>query len=148
MDASRIELAEAFLREAVYRSRARQGLIGALSSADPAAPGACGLGEKAAVVLELDAGGAALFTRLFEDGLEDRELERVRGMMSDWIRRQDALDRQRNHFLKAFRHEHGFDRTAYGPELERRYEEGLAAINDRANRELREAARALIDGRG
>lgn len=145
MDASRIELAEAFLREAVYRSRAKQGLIATLSPRqDPDAPGACGLGKHAAVELGLDEKGTQLFDRLFASALAENALERVRTAMTDWVTRQDALDRKRNHFMKAFRHEHGFDRSAYSEDEARAYEEGLAAVNDEVNRDLRAAAEALV----
>lgn len=145
MDASRIELAEAFLREAVYRSRAKQGLISALSPESGDAPGACGLGQSAAVELGLDEKGATLFAKLFGDTLAPAALEHVRGTMTEWIERQDALDRKRNHFMKAFRHEHGFDRAAYSEAQRGEYEAGLDRINDQVNSELREAAGRLID---
>lgn len=151
----RLDLARDFLREAVYRSRARQAASGVL--AQPVAPdaecsaalGNCGLGEKAAVVLDLDERGQELFARLFGgDELPAPALERVHAAMTDWIRRQDALDRKRNHFLKTFRHEHGFDRRAYGAELLAEYDAGLAAVNDQCDRELDEAAQALLASAG
>jgi len=145
VDAPRIELAEAFLREAVYRSRAKQGLIAALSPSEAdGAPGACGLGKSAAVELGLDEKGARLFGELFGDSVAAAALERIREGMTDWVERQDALDRKRNHFMKAFRNEHGFDRAAYGEKELLDYEAGLAAVNDQVNRELREAATVLL----
>lgn len=151
----RLDLARDFLREAVYRSRARQAASGVLAQ-PPVSPhgpdaersaalGNCGLGEKAAVVLDLDRRGQELFARLFGgDGLPGPALARVHAAMTDWIRRQDALDRKRNHFLKAFRNEHGFDRRTYGPELLAEYDAGLAAVNEQCDRELDEAALALL----
>lgn len=147
MDASRTELAEAFLREAVYRSRAKQGLIAALSEPDPSASddaGACGLGRSAAVELGLDAKGAELFTELFGEAVDADELGRVRDVTAGWVERQDALDRKRNHFLKAFRHEHGFDRSGYDEAQLDAFEAGLAAVNEQNNRELRAAAERLL----
>ena len=52
---------------------------------------------------------------------------------------QDALDRKRNHFLKAFRGKHGFDRTRYDAERLSEYERGLARVNDEENRARRSA---------
>ena len=151
----RLDLARDFLREAVYRSRARQAASGVLAQ-PPVSPdgpdaersaalGNCGLGAKAAVVLDLDERGRDLFARLFGgDDLPGPALERVHAAMTGWIRRQDALDRKRNHFLKAFRQEHGFDRRAYTADEQRAYDGGLAAVNAECDRELDDAARALL----
>jgi hypothetical protein len=120
-------------------------LIAALSpSEDPNAPGACGLGRSAAVELGLDDKGALLFGELFGDSVPPAALERIRTDMTDWVERQDALDRKRNHFMKAFRNEHGFDRAAYSEEQLRDYEAGLAAVNDQVNDELRAAAEHML----
>jgi hypothetical protein len=149
--AERLVLAQDFLREAVYRSRARQAASSALAPSEAvdgersAALGNCGLGAKAAVVLDLDARGRDLFARLFGgDDLPGPALERVHAAMTDWIRRQDALDRKRNHFLKAFRNEHGVDRRTYGAEPLAEFEAGLAEVNAQCDRELDEAAQALL----
>jgi hypothetical protein len=72
---------------------------------------------------------------LFESELAADEIERVREVMREWIERADALDRKRNHFLKAFRGRHGFDRNAYGPEELAAFEQGLAAVNAEVDRE-------------
>ena len=64
--------------------------------------------------------------------------------MRAWIEAQDALDRKRNHFLKAFRHEHGFDRTKYTAAETDELDAGLARINDEENRECRSAAQAML----
>src|SRR5688500_5466087 len=102
----RLELAEAFLREAVYRSRARQATEvtwrQAQRSGGPGA-GTCGLGERAAIELELDARGRELFEAIWPSAPDQAELERISGVATRWVERQDALDRERNHFLKAFR---------------------------------------------
>ena len=65
--------------------------------------------------------------------------------MRAWIEAQDALDRKRNHFLKAFRNEHGFDRTKYDAAELAEFESGLARINDEENRERRSAASKLLE---
>lgn len=136
----RIESAERFLQEAVYRSRSRQAAVGAL-----AADGAgCGLGTRAEVVLELDERGRALFAELWPDPITEEHLAHVRTVMRAWIRAQDGFDRKRNHFLKAFRQEHGFDRRAYTPELLAAYETGLEAVHAEIAAAQRTAALELL----
>lgn len=122
---SRVELAVAFLQEAVYRSRESQasgaGFLGAASN--------CGLGEKPSLQLELGARGQELYLALWPQGLSHTQLEQVRERMAEWVRRQDALDRKRNHFLKDFRQAHGMDRTRYTPQQTAQFEQGLAKVN-------------------
>jgi hypothetical protein len=138
--------AEAFLTEAVYRSRARQAAAAALlAPLDPAAAkGRCGLGESAAVVLDLSDAGRELFAQLWPDEPAAAELARIRARMTDWVEAQDALDRQRNHFLKGFRTKHGFDRTRYDAAQLAEFETGLARINAAEDDARRTAALALI----
>ena len=64
--------------------------------------------------------------------------------MEAWIVAQDALDRDRNHYLKAFRHAHGFDRRAWDNERLTEYEAGLAAIARREDDARLSAARLLL----
>ena len=148
--------AQAFLQEAVYRSRARQAAGTALAalaeprqSVDPAPEardaGNCGLGVKAAVELDLSDRGAELLAELWPDGLAPEALPRVREVMRAWIQRQDALDRKRNHFLRDFRGSHGADRSAYAPETLTAYEQGLDAVNAEVSAGLEAAAQALLD---
>ncbi len=142
-----LDAARAFLEEAVYRSRARQAASTALAPLTAgAAPDArrCGLGEKAAIELDLGARGAELFERLWPAGLSAPALERVRAAMGTWVARQDALDRKRNHFLRDFRGAHGYDRAAYGPAEARAFEQGLAAVNAEVEAGLAAAAAALL----
>ena len=139
----RIALADALLREAVFRSRERQSAVAALRA--PVARNAnCGLGERAEVVLDLSARGRETFVKLFPEGIGDEALEAVRGAMAGWIERQDALDRKRNHFLKDFRARHGFDRRAYAPDVLATYEAGLARINAEEDAERRGAAQRVL----
>jgi hypothetical protein len=140
----RLPLAEAFLREAVYRSRARQAAGVALERASRPRAGQCGLGERAAIELGLDAKGREVAERLWPQELDEAALARVRAATAAWVERQDALDRDRNHLLKAFRTKHGFDRTRYTPEQTAALEAGLAEVNAREDRERAEAARALL----
>jgi hypothetical protein len=48
--------------------------------------------------------------------------------------------------MKAFRHQHGFDRKAYTDEQLAEWEAGLAEVNGRCNAERELAARALLAG--
>ena len=131
----RIRLAEEFLQEAVFRSRAKQAGSAAIANAG------CGLGERAEVELELSPRAAELFPLLFGDA---SDVVRVRAGVHEWVERQDALDRKRNHFLKAFRQAHGFDRAAYGPERLAEFEQGLERINAEVAAARRDAARRLL----
>jgi hypothetical protein len=147
MDSKRANLAEAFLREAVYRSRASQAAVGALLPPSSNAGGNCGLGHKAAVVLDLGERGRELFLELWREDIVPAHVDRIRDVMRDWIERQDALDRKRNHFLKDFRGKHGLDRTQYDAELTSQYDAGLARVNDEENRARRDAAERLAEVR-
>lgn len=139
----RVELAEEFLRQAVYRSRSAQAFTTTIEKgrATQQQGGNCGLGQRAAVVLDLDERGRELFERLWTDSAD---LEHVHAVMKRWIERQDALDRKRNHFLKDFRREHGADRTRYTPDETAAFEAGLARVNDEENRLRRVAADELL----
>jgi hypothetical protein len=95
-------------------------------------------------VLDLSPRGADLFEELFGGEVADEQLARLRGVLGAWVVRQDQLDRDRNHFLKAFRNAHGFDRAAYAPDQLQTFEAGLAEVNDRCNRERREHAQRLL----
>ena len=147
MSDERIEAAEAFLQESVFRSRAKQASIAGLAGQTPDAEleiGQCGLGKKAAVELDLSGLGLELADRLWSGPLPEDELARVHEVMREWVRAQDGFDRDRNHFLKAFRREHGVDRHTYSPELLSEYDAGLTKINDAANRTRREHAERLL----
>jgi len=139
-----LERAEAFLQEAVYRSRARQAAGVALAQAATDKQRQCGLGARAELELDLSPRAAELARELWPAGLDDARAEQVRRTMTEWIERQDALDRERNHFLKAFRHTHGFDRNAYDAEQLAAFESGLERVNAQANAERTEAARRLL----
>jgi len=145
-DSVRLELAEAFLREAVYRSRAAQAAQGTFPSTAPAtASGRCGLGERAVVVLDLSDTGRELFERIWSTEPTEGEFDRLRDVMREWLVDQDALDRKRNHFLKAFRNRHGFERAKYSNELVAEYDAGLTRINAEEDEARRTAARALLE---
>ena len=139
VDADRVALAEAFLQEAVHRSREAQAGAGLWAAGDPSAAN-CGLGESAAVVLALTPRAEELLNELWPSPPEGKALGALRKRLEDWVVRQDALDRKRNHFLKAFRGEHGFDRSAYDPGQAAAYREGLDAVNGEVSAERREVA--------
>ncbi len=148
----RLKLAEAFLQEAVYRSREAPSQqhreLAPVERLDGDAPGNCGLGEKATVVLDLSPRGAELFGELWPDPPAPAALQELRAVVADWVRRQDALDRKRNHFLKDFRHEHGFDSAAYSDDQASAYRAGLDGINAEADERRRGAAQSLLRSPG
>lgn len=136
----RLALAEELLREAVFAARGAQSAGLALRGAG----GNCGLGDRAGPLADLSPRARELCALLWPAGVRDAAA--LRAVLQEWIDRQDALDRKRNHFLKAFRHEHGFDRTRYTPEQSRAFEEGLAKVNaeeDRLRAVAAQAAAAL-----
>ncbi len=143
----RIRLAEDFLREAVYRSRGQQAVHVGLAGAkldQPSGPANCGLGKKVAVCLDLSPRGEEICQRLWPKGLGPADLERIHEVMGGWITLQDSLDRKRNHYLRDFRQEHGFDRQAYTSEELAKYEKGLERINREVDDGLRNAAEELL----
>lgn len=144
MSSARLEQAEAFLREAVYRSRERQAAAAALEAPKSSKGGKCGLGEKAAVDLDLTQRAREISAKLWPDGLDDASLERVRRVMSEWVVAQDAIDRKRNHHMKAVRLKHGFDRDKYPPHVAREFEAGLDRVNVEENESRRSAAHDLL----
>lgn len=138
-DLDRIALAESFLQEAVYRSRGDQ--AGATLLA--AGSASCGLGEKPSVILDLSPRAQELFQELFGQGPVP-PLDAVKDVMGAWVKRQDGLDRQRNHFMKDFRNANGFDRNAYSDELRTSFEAGLDEVNGKVAQARREAAQDLL----
>ncbi len=143
MSAARLELAEAFLREAVFRSRERQAASVALASAK-SKPGNCGLGEKPALDLDLSRRAKEIVARLWPDGLEGAALEKTRKLLEDWVIEQDAIDRKRNHHMKAMRMKYGFERDAYPPGVAREFDAGLERVNAEENARRRAVAQELL----
>lgn len=146
MTDDRQRLAANLLQEAVYQSRARQANQVAFSHEGlDRPPGAgCGLGEETAVDLDLTSRGEELLNTLWPGQLAPSRLARIKNVLHDWVERQDALDRKRNHFLRDFRQANGFDRRAYSAEQARAFEEGLENINAEAEERLRQSAEALL----
>lgn len=137
-----LTLAETLLDEVVFASRARQSATTAVSSGDPA----CGLGAAPKFEAQFGARARQCLEQLWPEGAPDDGA--LQATLSAWVRRQDGFDRERNHFLKAFRAEHGFDRSAYAPDVRNRFEEGLDAINQMNAKARRTAAQALLAARG
>ncbi len=139
---ARIQAAEDFLKEAVFRSREVQSSIdpwGGPAQRQASGPGNCGLGQEAAIELELTPRAEEILPQL-----ELADLAHVRSIQSEWIERQDALDRKRNHFLRDFRRRHGADRTAYDASTLADFEAGLEDVNLEESRDRRAAALRLL----
>lgn len=143
MSAARLELAEAFLREAVFRSRERQAASVALASAKSKS-GNCGLGEKPALDLDLSRRAKEIVARLWPGGLEGAALEKTRKLLEDWVVEQDAIDRKRNHHMKAMRMKYGFERDAYPPGVAREFDAGLERVNSEETARRRAVAQELL----
>jgi hypothetical protein len=137
----RLALARSFLQEAVYRSRGDQAGAALFAASGPGGEG-CGLGKGPSVVLDLTPRAETLFSDL--GATATTPLEPVQECMAGWVRRQDGLDRKRNHFLKAFRGEHGADRRSYSEKTLGAFEEGLEAVNAQVTAALDEAAETLL----
>lgn len=141
MSAARHDLARSFLMEAVYRSRNSQGLGSVFAGKTN-----CGLGEGPVTNLDLTERAQALFDELWTEPLTQAQLDEIRAKTRAWIERSDALDRDRNHFLRDFRQANGFDRTVYTEEQTTAYESGLEKVNSGADEALGEAATSLLRG--
>jgi len=139
MSAARHDLACAFLVEAVYRSRNSQGLDSAFAGKSN-----CGLGEGPVANLDLSEKAQSLFDELWPETTDQAHLDAIRVTTRGWVERCDALDRDRNHFLRDFRQTNGFDRSAYTTEQLVEYESGLEDVNSSADAALAEAAEALV----
>ena len=141
MSAARHDLARSFLMEAVYRSRNSQGWGSVFAGKTN-----CGLGEGPVTNLDLTERAQALFDELWTEPLTQAQLDEMRAKTRAWIERSDALDRDRNHFLRDFRQANGFDRTVYTEEQTTAYESGLEKVNSGADEALGEAATSLLRG--
>jgi len=143
----KLQAARNLLQEAVYQARARQAAGVGLSGHhldQPAPVGGCGMGHAPEEALELSERGADILRRVWPSPLGPVAVERLRSMLQDWVQRQDALDRKRNHFLRDFRQSHGFDRRAYSDEEATAFENGLERINAEADDRLAQAAHELL----
>ena len=139
MSAARHDLARAFLVEAVYRSRNSQGLESVFAGKNN-----CGLGEGPVTNLDLSEKARSLFDELWPETPDQAHLDAIRATTRVWVERCDALDRDRNHFLRDFRQANGFDQSAYTTEQLVDYESGLEDVNSSADVALAEAAEALL----
>lgn len=144
----RHDAARRLLMEAVYASRG--GKAGAvLARGESGDTGNCGLGVGPNLDVTVLGAGAGEQARdsaqaLWPEGLDAARTDAARAAIRAWVKRQDGLDRKRNHFIKDFRGEHGFDRTTYSAEILAAYDAGVEAVN-RENRDgLDAAAQALL----
>jgi len=134
LDEDRISLARDLLREAVFRSRAKQAAGSSLLRSDPdSKAGNCGLGAHAAFESRLSDKGRELSAKLWPS-LAPETAARVEELIVAWVERQDALDRKRNHFLRDFRTANGFDRSQYSAEQVAAFEAGLERVNAEEDR--------------
>ncbi len=130
LDLNRTDLARELLREAVFQSRAKQAAGTSLARAESDSKlRNCGLGAKAAIELGLSDKGLELAARLWPVPLHAQATARCEQVIAEWIERQDALDRKRNHFLRDFRAANGFERAKYTAEQLSAFESGLERIN-------------------
>lgn len=145
MDEVRRLAAQQFLQEAVFRSRGAQAGAALLAPEERLPDGGqCGLGVRAAVVLDLSPKAEQLFEQLWPAGCPEEQLTRMREVMASWVQRQDALDRKRNHFLKDFRGRHGFERKSYDEATAAAYRAGIDGVNAEARQAQTDAATALL----
>lgn len=123
-----LEKAKDLFRQAVYHSR---------QARFPAEQGLCGLGGGPSPA------GVELLAAL--DVPPTLRPAAVLPLLDDWLRAKDKFDRERNHFLKRFRNEHGFDRRQYDAATAKAFDDGLDDINGREEAGLVEHARRLAD---
>ena len=143
----KLQAARNLLQEAVYQARARQAAGVGLSGHQldqPAPDGGCGMGHAPEEALELSERGGEILRKEWPSPLGPVAVDRVRSVLQDWVQRQDALDRKRNHFLRDFRQSHGFDRRAYSDEEAHAFENGLDRITVEADERLAQAAHELL----
>jgi hypothetical protein len=131
------------LRELLYATRETRN--------NPLAPSSssCGLGETSS--LSAPQGTSSPFSPHDTAWAEvvaatgKKPSESLKARVGEWLEGQDRLDRERNHFLKAFRQKHGADRRAYPPETEREFEAGLDRLNAAEDLLLDDTAAALLE---
>ena len=148
MENKALEAAGRLLQEAVYRSRGKQAGVASMAGADldgEVGPGNCGLGQRALVDLEQTEEGRAAFRQLFPGEPSDATVEGLSKLLATWVKRQDGLDRKRNHFLRDFRDQHGYDRRDYTEEQRATYGSGLDAVNAEENEGLHAAQLELLE---
>lgn len=137
------DLARQFLQEAVFASR---GASHAFSPRSLEGAAGCGLGLRPALPEDLSPRQGDIVTQMLEHRLPGEtpfRFDLLTDHAADWIRLQDQLDRQRNHFIKDFRGTHGFDKAAWAPDVKATFTAGLDAINADNRDRLDVAAAAL-----
>lgn len=139
-----VAVAAAFLQESVYASRAASHAFSprALDGAS-----GCGLGLRPAIPEDFSPRQAELLERMTALlGVEPSAMPygELRKRAAEYIKIQDGLDRQRNHFIKDFRTEHGFERAAWAEPVAAQFKTGIDAINAENRARLDALARALV----
>jgi hypothetical protein len=127
--------AKKFLEAAVFASRS--------AGAGPES-GACGLGDGPVLGAAWSEEQQRSMDALVPAGLTAEQRRQVDQEAAAWVRTQDGLDRKRNHFLKAFRQEHGVSRKTYSPPVAAAYDAGLDAVNGDNDARLAAAAQRLL----
>jgi hypothetical protein len=117
------DLAQKFLQEAVFASREQSHKVPVGDAAG------CGLGQRPAIPDSFSQKQAELLERMMEVG-KAPDFAALQDVAEGWIKLQDGLDRKRNHFLKDFRNQHGFNRREYPPDVDAEFAAGVAAVNE------------------
>ena len=130
-----LDMARTFLEEAVLASRSQP--------QDPLGSASCGLGDGPALALGFNEKQRGLLQGLGKHILPENAAT-VPRTVDAWVKMQDGLDRRRNHFMKAFRQQHGMSRKAYSPEVNAEFSAGLDAINADNDERLSAAAQELL----
>ncbi len=142
-----VELARTFLQETVLASRQTSHAFNP-DSLGSATTGGCGMGPRPDAPDTWTPRQQELISLMSRTAgtppkSDDLLLHNVARTCIDWIRRQDAIDRQRNHFLREFRTRHGFDRHSYDVTVEAAFREGIEAINAENRSRLDDHAQAI-----
>ncbi len=139
---SKQPLVREFLKQVLYKSRE------ALHQRSPfsvSSGGSCGLGENPPFLEALGPEWGRFLAGLFPpDGPDDGD-GALSSLLQSWLKDSDALDRDRNHFLKRFRQAHGLDRRRYDAATEKAFAEGLERLKARQDALLGSYAQKLLE---
>lgn len=139
---SKQSLAREFLTQILYKSRE------ALHQRGPftvSGGGSCGLGENPPSPEALGPERGRFLAGLFPPDGPDDGGRTLSPLLQNWLKDSDALDRDRNHFLKRFRQAHGLDRRRYDAATEKAFAEGLERLKARQDALLGSYARKLLE---
>lgn len=139
---SKQPLVREFLTQILYKSRE------ALHQRDPFAVssgGSCGLGENPPSLEALGPEWGRFLAGLFPPDGPTGGGRSLSPFLQSWLKDSDALDRDRNHFLKRFRQAHGLDRRRYDAPTEKVFAEGLERLKARQDALLENYAQKLLE---